>query len=130
MVLVVVDRLSKAAHFGMLLSGFTAVKVARLFAKMICRLHGMPKSVVSDQDPIFLSHFWQQLFWFSGTKLRMSTAYDPQSEGQTEVLNQILQQYLRCYVREQPHQWGKYLHGLSGITIHLFIPQLVFHPIK
>lgn len=54
-IFVVVDRLSKAAHFEMLPTGFTAIKVADLFAKMVCRLHGMPKSVVSDRDPIFLS---------------------------------------------------------------------------
>ncbi|KAK2441152.1 hypothetical protein QL285_012481 [Trifolium repens] len=109
-IFVVVDRLSKAAHFGMLGTHFTAAKVADLFATMICKLHGMPRSIVSDRDPIFLSHFWQELFRLSGTKLRMSTAYHPQSDGQTEIVNKTLQQYLRCFVHHKPTQWGTYLH--------------------
>jgi hypothetical protein len=109
-ILVVVDRLSKAAHFGSLPTHFTAAKVAELFATMVCMLHGMPKSIVSDRDPIFLSHFWQELFRLSGTKLRMSTAYHPQSDGQTEIVNKVLQQYLRCFVHDKPKQWGKFLH--------------------
>jgi hypothetical protein len=109
-ILVVVDRLSKAAHFGSLPTHFTASKVADLFAKMVCKLHGMPRSMVSDRDPIFLSHFWQELFRLSGTKLRMSTAYHPQSDGQTEIVNKVLQQYLRCFVHDKPSQWGQFLH--------------------
>ncbi|PNX84282.1 hypothetical protein L195_g040340 [Trifolium pratense] len=109
-ILVVVDRLSKAAHFGMLPTQFTAAKVADLFVRMICKLHGMPRSIVSDRDPIFLSRFWQELFRLSGTKLRMSSAYHPQSDGQTEIVNKMLQQYLRCFVHDKPKQWGQFLH--------------------
>ncbi|PNX94328.1 Ty3/gypsy retrotransposon protein, partial [Trifolium pratense] len=109
-IFVVVDRLSKAAHFGSLPTHFTAIKVADLFAKMVCKLHGMPRSIVSDRDPIFLSQFWQELFKLSGTKLRMSTAYHPQSDGQTEIVNKVLQQYLRCFVHDKPNQWEQFLH--------------------
>ncbi|MCI20349.1 retrotransposon protein, partial [Trifolium medium] len=109
-ILVVVDRLSKAAHFGMLPTHFTAMKVAELFAIMICKLHGMPKSIVSDRDPIFLSKFWKELFRLSGTKLRMSTTYHPQSDGQTKIMNKALQQFLRSFVHNKPKEWGKYLH--------------------
>lgn len=109
-ILVVVDRLSKAVHFGILPTNFTASKVADLFAQMVCKLHGMPKSIVSDQDPIFTNHFWWELFKVSGTKLRMSIAYHPQRDGQTEIVNKMLQQYLRCFVHEQSKHWGRFLH--------------------
>lgn len=100
-ILVVLDRFSKAAHFGVLPTNFSVVKVAELFARLICRLHGMPRSIVSDRDPIFLSKFWQELFHLSGTKLRMFTAYHPQSDRQTEVVNKVLQQYLRCFCHDK-----------------------------
>ena len=109
-ILVVVDRFSKAAHFGMLPTAFTAIVVAELFAVLVCKLHGMPKSIVSDRDPIFMSKFWQELFRLSDTKLWISTAYHPQSDGQTEAMNKVLQQYLRAFVHDRPKQWGKYLH--------------------
>lgn len=66
--------------------------------------------MVSERDPIFLSHLWQELFRLSGTKLRMSSAYHPQSDGQTEIVNKVLQQYLRCFVFDQPAKWGRILH--------------------
>jgi hypothetical protein len=109
-ILVVVDRFSKAAHFAKLPSRFTASQVASVFAETVYKLHGMPKSIVSDRDPIFLSKFWQELFKSSGTKLRMSTAYHPQTDGQTEIVNKALQQYLRCFVHNEPKKWGDYLH--------------------
>lgn len=80
-------RFYKAAHFGMLPTSFTAGKVADFFAQVICKLHGIPKSIVFDRDPIFLSNFWKELFKLSGTKLRMSSAYHPQSDGHTRIVN-------------------------------------------
>ena len=109
-ILVVVDRLSKQAHFGALPRAYSAPKVANLFAQMVWRLHGMPISIVSDRDAIFLSKFWTELFTLSGTVLKRSTAYHPQTDGQSKVLNRILQQYLRCFVTEYLTKWHKYLH--------------------
>ena len=76
-ILVVVDRFSKQAHFGALPRTYSAPKVAHLFATMVCKLHGIPKSIVSYRDPVFLSKFWTELFALSGTVLKRSTAYHP-----------------------------------------------------
>lgn len=108
-ILVVVDRFSKRVHLGMLQSTYTAFIVAHLFLDIVVKNHGMPHSLVSDRDPLFLSKFWQELFKLSGTKLRMSSAYHPQSDGQTEVLNRVIEQYLRSFVHQRPSSWGKFL---------------------
>lgn len=107
--LVVIDRLTKYAHFDTLPAHYTATKVAELFSNMVIRLHGLPHTLVSDRDPIFTSHFWKKLFEFMGTKLKMSYAYHPQTDGQTEVTNRYLEQYLRALTADNPKQWSQYL---------------------
>ncbi|CAM8976306.1 unnamed protein product [Rhodiola kirilowii] len=100
-IMVVVDRLSKYAHFSPLAKGFTAESVAGVFARDNCRLHGIPTYIISDRDPVLLSSFWQELFCHKGTVLAHSTTYHPQSDD----LNRILQDYLWCYVGENQLKW-------------------------
>ena len=103
--LVVVDRLTKSAHFGSLPTQFIAVKTADLFVDMVIKIHGFPTSIIFDCDHVFLSNFWKKLFELSGTTLRHSTAYHPQTDGQSEVVNRGLEQYLRAFTQEKPNSW-------------------------
>ncbi|GJY31067.1 ty3-gypsy retrotransposon protein [Tanacetum coccineum] len=108
-ILVVVDRFSKYAYFGVLPTNFNGHKVAKLFMEIVVKHHGIPKTIVSDRDLIFVSKFWKELFRLSGTQLNHSIAYHPQSDGQTEVVNQGLEQYLRAIVSDRPQQWVRLL---------------------
>jgi transposase InsO family protein len=101
-ILTVVDRLSKYGHFIALRHPYTATTVASAFFKNIVRLHGNPASVVSDRDPIFTSTVWQELFRLYGTTLRTSSAFRPQTDGQSEVTNRIITVYLRCLAGDRP----------------------------
>ena len=95
---VVVDRLTKFAHFFAISSYYSAAQVVELFFREVFRLHGLPKTIVSDRDNKFTGAFWQELFLLVGTELAMTTSYHPQSDGKTEIVNKWIEGYLRNYV--------------------------------
>ena len=105
----VVDRLTKYVHFMHVSHPYTAAKIASLYMHHIFKLYGMPVSMVSDRDATFISLFWTELFKLQGTNLAMSTAYHPQSDGQIEVVNRSLEQYLGAFTCDRPHQWAEWL---------------------
>lgn len=109
-IIVVVDRFSKYSHFLSLKHPFTAFSVALLFMQQIYPLHGLPQAIVTDRDKIFVSTFWKELFRLAGVSLQMSSAYHPQSDGQTERVNQCLETFLRGFVCAVPTKWFDWLH--------------------
>jgi ribosomal protein L21E len=108
-ILVVIDKFTKYGHFIPLSHPYTALTVAQKFVDTIYRLHGLPNMIISDRDPIFTSKIWQELFRLTDTKMNMSSAHHPQTDGQTEKLNQCLETYLRCAVHASPKQWSQWL---------------------
>ena len=86
-IMVVVDKLSKAAHFIPVKYTHKAIKIADIFIKEIFRLHGVPKVIISDRDAKFTGNFWKSLFKGLGTQLNFSTMYHPQIDGKTEQMD-------------------------------------------
>ena len=110
---VIVDRLTKVAHFIPVKTNYGGDKLAGLYIDNILRLHGMPSRIVSDRGPKFTSRFWKSLHTTLGTKLDFSSAYHPQTDGQTERVNQILEDLLRACVITYRKDWEKILPYLE-----------------
>jgi hypothetical protein len=104
-ILTVVDRLTKWAYFIPYKETWSAEQLADVVFRHIASVHGWPEEWITDRDTKFVSKFWQALMTRLGTKSKLSTAYHPQTDGQTERLNQIVEQYLRCYVNFQQDDW-------------------------
>jgi transposase InsO family protein len=111
-ILTVVDRLTKMAHFIPTTTNVTAEAAAQQYFAGVVRLHGLPKSIVSDRDSKFTSNFWRALSHLTGTRLDMSTARHPQTDGQSERMNRTLEEMLRAYATLNPN-WDELLPALE-----------------
>jgi hypothetical protein len=106
---VVVDRLSKMRHFIPCHTTIDAIGLAKLFLREVVRLHGLPKTIVSDRGPQFASIFWEQICSRLGIDQRMSEAFHPHTDGQTERMTVRMEQYLRVFVNHQQDDWVQWL---------------------
>jgi hypothetical protein len=106
---VIVDRLTKSAHFLPIKENYSMDRLARLYLKEIISRHGAPISIISDRDPRFTSQFWKSLHRVMGTRLDMSTAYHPQTDGQSERTIQTLEDMLRACVIDFGGSWDSHL---------------------
>jgi hypothetical protein len=106
---VIVDRLTKTVHFLPMHTSYNAKKYAEIYLDQIVRLHGVPKTIISDHGAQFIARFWEQLQHSLGTKLIRSSAYHPQTDGQIERINQILEDMLRACVIQYDKNWDKCL---------------------
>ena len=93
---VIVDRLTKSAHFIPVKTGYKSHQYTELYISRVVSLHGVPKTIISDRGSQFVARFWEQLQASLGTQLIRSSAYHPQTDGQTERINQILEDMLRA----------------------------------
>ncbi|KAG3232837.1 hypothetical protein PI124_g22086 [Phytophthora idaei] len=108
-IVVFVDRLSKMAHLAAVPDTIGGEGTALLFLDRVFRQHGLPEAIVSDRDPRFTAKFWKSLFQVLGTRLDMSTADHPQTDGQTERVNRVVEDILRSVCAEAPRRWSEVL---------------------
>lgn len=108
-IVVFVDKLTKMSHFIPCKTKISAPELAKLFYEYIIRYHGVPINIISDRDPRFTSQFWKSIWKKLETKLSMSTSYHPQTDGQTERTNRILEEMLRNYISYRGNDWEQYL---------------------
>jgi hypothetical protein len=109
-ILVVVDKFSKFAHFIPLKHPYTTLSVRTTYMKEVFKLHSMPEVIISDRDPVFTSKVRQELFRLSDTKLCMSLAHHPETDGKMERVNQCMEGYLRCFVHSCPTKWAQWIY--------------------
>jgi len=107
---VIVDRLTKSAHFLSYRFGLSMEDMAKRYVNEIVKLHGVPVSIVSDRDPRFVSNFWKSLQGALGTKLNLSTAFHPQTDGQSERTIQTLEDMLRSCIIDFGGSWDEHLY--------------------
>ena len=109
-IFVVVDMLTKMAHLFPIHKDASAKDIAHVFMKGVFLYHGLPRRIIFDRDSKLTYNFWKAIFEATGTQLSYSTTYHPQSDGQTERVNQIVEDMLRAYCMREPSQWTRYLY--------------------
>jgi transposase InsO family protein len=112
-ILVFIDRLSKMVHFAATHTTVTAKDTARLFRHEVFRLHGMPREIILDRDTRFTSNSWKEVCRLLDIRQGLSTAYHPQTDGQTERTNRILEDMLRHYVNPMLDDWDEHLDAVE-----------------
>ena len=105
----IVDRLTKSTHFIQARIDYSINRLVELYVDEIVRLHGVPLPIMPDRDPRFTSMFWKELQSTLGTKLKFSTTFHPQTDGQSERLIQVLENMLRGCVMEFSGSWDRYI---------------------
>ncbi|KAJ9525373.1 hypothetical protein QJQ45_003214 [Haematococcus lacustris] len=108
-ILVFVDRLTKMVHLVKTWESITAPQYAKLFIEHVFRLHGMPRDVISDRGPQFKNHFWAEVAKLLRVQVNLSSAYHPQTDGQTERMNRVVEEMLRHYIRPDQKDWAEHL---------------------
>ncbi|KAJ9512230.1 hypothetical protein QJQ45_012792 [Haematococcus lacustris] len=108
-ILVFVDRLTKMVHLVKTWESMTATQYAKLFLEHVFRLHGMPRSVVSDRGPQFHNKFWAEVTKLLQVQVNLSSAYHPETDGQTERVNRVIEEMLRHFIRPDQRDWAEYL---------------------
>ena len=106
---VIIDRLTKSAHFLPVRSSYSAEQLARVYIREIVRLHGVPVSIISERGSQFTSSFWRAFQRELGTRIDLSTAFHPQTDGQSERTIQVLEDMLRACVLEFKGPWEDHL---------------------
>lgn len=128
-ILVVVDRLSKYAHFLALTHPYTTSSVAKAFMKKIYKLHGRSTDIISYRGSGFINTFWQEFMKRLKVQLKLSTSYHLQTDGQTEVVNHSVEPYLCCMIGDFPTKWVQWLplaewwyntsyHSVTGVSTY------------
>ena len=141
--MVVVDSVTKWSHFVSTVTTLSAARTVQLYLRHIWKHHGLPRRVVSDQGPQFVVEFTKELYGLLGIKLAATTACDPQGDGQTERVNQELEQFLRVFINQRHDDWddllpfaefqyNNHIHSaMQNVPFHLdtgWIPRMGFEP--
>jgi len=128
-ILVVCDRFSKMSHFMVITEKIMVERLVRLFRDNMWKLHGLLKSVILDRGPQFVTRLIRKLNKMLGIETKLSTAYHPQTDRQTEWINQELEQYLRMYVNHRQNNWSEWLATTEFVfnnKVHTATKSLLF----